>query len=90
MLRNNAEAYQSENTDQPNVKGADRSLQITLWTLWTLAIVGTAFWNWRLDVIAEQPVNLLGMIVYSVLVGLVGMLVITIIELWLEPERFLD
>jgi hypothetical protein len=90
MLRNNAESYQSEITDQPHVKSTDRSLQIMLWTLWTLTIIGTAFWNWRLDVAAEQPVNMLGIIVYSVLVGLVGMLVITIIELWLEPERFLD
>jgi hypothetical protein len=90
MLQNNAETYLSEHTDQAPAPGADRSLQIILWILWVLAVVGTGFWHWRADVLAQRPVNLLGMIIYSVLSGLVGLLVITMIELRLEPERFLD
>jgi hypothetical protein len=30
------------------------------------------------------------MVIYSLLAGLVGLLLMTLIELWLEPERFLD
>jgi hypothetical protein len=65
-------------------------LQRVLWALWTLAVAGTAFWNWRADVVAQRPINVLGMVIYSLLAGLVGLLVMTLIELWLEPERFLD
>ena len=43
-----------------------------------------------LDIAAQQPVNILGLVIYSVLAGLVGMLVLTLIERWLEPLRFLD
>ena len=53
-------------------------------------MVGVAFWHWRSDIVAQQPVNMLGLVIYSALTGLVGMLVLTLIELWLEPLRFLD
>ncbi len=65
-------------------------MQRVLWALWTLTVAGTAFWNWRVDVVAQRPINLLGMVIYSLLAGLVGLLLMTLIELWLEPERFLD
>jgi hypothetical protein len=68
----------------------DHSLQILLWSLWTVVVVGTALWHWRADVAAHQPVNLLGLVIHSVMAGLVGMLAITLVELWLEPLRFLD
>jgi hypothetical protein len=90
MLPNKAEAYRAENTGRVSTTGADRSLQRVLWALWTLAVTGSAFWNWRADVGAQRPINLLGMVIYSLLTGLVGLLVMTLIELWLEPERFLD
>jgi hypothetical protein len=90
MLPNKAEAYRSEKTDRAYTTRADRSLQVVLWTLWTLAVVGTASWHWRADVVAQRPINVLGMVIYSLLAGLVGMLLITLVELWLEPERFLD
>ena len=82
MLQKNAEMYRT--------KRAEISLQLVLWSLWTLVVIGTGVWHWRLDVAADRPVNILGLIIYSVLAGLVGMLVITMIELWLEPERFVD
>jgi hypothetical protein len=87
MLRQSAKSYTPESARRA---GREPSLYIVLWSLWTLAVVGTAFWHWRSDIAAQQPVNLLGLVIYSVLTGLVGMLVITLIELWLEPLRFLD
>lgn len=82
MLQKNAELYRAKRTGI--------SLQAVLWTIWTLVVIGTAAWNWRLDAAAGRPVNMLGMVIYSILAGLVGMLVITLIELWLEPARFMD
>jgi hypothetical protein len=41
-----------------------------------------------LDVAADQPVNLLGIVVYTILAGVIGLLVITLVEQRLDPERF--
>lgn len=90
MLNHNTETYSPESAKQAHRARRDPSLQFVLWSLWTLAVVGTAFWHWRGDIAAQQPVNLLGLVIYSALTGLVGMLAITLVELWLEPERFLD
>jgi hypothetical protein len=98
MLKNTVESYSSEPArhghSEPARQGQkvrrDSSLTIILWSLWTLAVAGTAFWHWRSDIMAQQPVNMLGLVIYSALTGLVGMLVLTLIELWLEPLRFID
>jgi hypothetical protein len=87
MIQKNSAAYTvKRDAAQP----ADRSLKLVLWTLWTIAVAGTAFFHWRADVVAQRPINLLGLIIYSVLSGLIGLLVITMIELRLDPDRFLD
>jgi hypothetical protein len=90
MLKHTVESYSLETARPERRARRDRSLTIILWSLWTLAVVGTAYWNWRSDIAAQQPVNMLGLVIYSVLAGLVGMLVVTLVELWLEPLRFLD
>ena len=90
MLRHTVESYAPESAQQGRWARRDVSLTIILWSLWTLAVAATAFWHWRSDIAAQQPVNMLGLVIYSGLAGLVGMLVLTLIELWLEPLRFLD
>jgi hypothetical protein len=90
MLRNTAETYSPEPVRQSYQARRDPSLTIILWSLWTFAVIGTAFWHWYSDIVAQQPVNMLGLVIYSGLTGLVGMLVLTLIERWLEPLRFLD
>ncbi len=90
MLRNTAESYASESARRSPQARRDPSLHIILWSLWTLVVIGTAFWHWHSDIVAQQPVNMLGLVIYSALTGLVGMLVLTLVELWLEPLRFLD
>jgi|SoiMetStandDraft_2_1073263.scaffolds.fasta_scaffold2108890_1 hypothetical protein len=90
MLKHSAETYSPKPAKQAERAHGDRSLHIILWSLWTLAVVGTAIWHWYSDIAAQQPVNMLGLVIYSALTGLIGMLAITLVELWLEPLRFLD
>lgn len=71
-------------------RAAGLSLQVVLWTLWALAVAGAAFLDWRADIVADRPVDLLGLVIRTLLVGLVGLVVLTMIEMRLEPERFID
>jgi hypothetical protein len=66
------------------------SLQYILWTLWTIAVLTTAYVSVRPSLYAGIPVDLLGLIIHCILVGLIGLVVITMIELHLEPDRFPD
>jgi hypothetical protein len=88
MLQEQADAYEVDVARE--ARGADRSLHIVLWSLWTLAVAGTAFYRWNLDTAANRPLDMLGLVIYSILTGLIGLLVITLIELRLDPDRFLD
>jgi hypothetical protein len=61
-----------------------------LWTLWTLVTAGTAAFYWYSGSAAGQAIDMLGLVIYTALAGIIGLIAITIIELWLEPQRFLD
>jgi hypothetical protein len=86
MLRDLSE-LRSEQVEQA---GADRGLQAILWTLWTLAVVGTAYVRWQADIVANRPIDLLGLVIYGLLIGSVGLVVLTLIEIRLDPRRFSD
>lgn len=65
----------------------DRYLfQIALWALWTFVVMGAAFYQWHYDVVRHLPFNILGMVIHSVVVGVIGMVVITYIEIRLNPD----
>jgi hypothetical protein len=70
--------------------GADPRLQVVLWTLWALAVAGAAFLRWRADIVAGRPVDLLGLVIYTILSGTIGLVVLTLVEIRLEPQRFSD
>jgi membrane associated rhomboid family serine protease len=88
MLRNLTEVGRHE--EKSRTAGADRRLQAILWALWTLVVVAAGFIHWRMDVAANQPANLLGIAIYAALTGTIGLVVLTMIEIWLEPQRFVD
>lgn len=67
----------------------DRSFQVVLWTVWTLVVVGIAFFKWYTHVPAEQPIDVLGLVLYAALAEIGGLIVLTLIELSLDPYRFL-
>lgn len=72
--------------EQGRRRGAQQSLQLVLWGLWTLAVVVTAYLNWHADVLADRAINMLGLVIKSGLVGVVGLVVLTLIEMRLDPR----
>jgi hypothetical protein len=88
MLRNITELGRHE--EKNRTSGADKSLQAILWALWTLAVFAAGFIHWRMDVAAGQPANVVGIAIYALLTGTIGLVVLTMIEIWLEPQRFVD
>jgi hypothetical protein len=66
-----------------------RTLQIALWSLWTLAVAVAGYLGWRADILAERPYNLLGMAIAATVAGIIGLVVLTLIEMRIEPRRFL-
>jgi hypothetical protein len=66
------------------------SLQIALWALWTICVAVVGYINWHADFVAQRPINLLALVIHCILAGLIGLIVLTKIEMWLEPWRFMD
>ena len=87
--RRSQEQRDGQRAQVDELRGAMR-LQVVLWTLWTLAVVVTAYLNWHADIVAHQPTNVLGLVIHSALAGLVGLVVMTMIEMHLEPWRFME
>jgi uncharacterized membrane protein len=90
MLRNLSETRQSKQAEESTRAGADRRLQLILWILWTIAVITTGYLHWRADLAAGQPANVVGIVIYSLLTGMIGLVVMTIVEIWLEPQRFVE
>lgn len=63
-------------------------LQIALWITWTLAVCFTAFVIWHHDRALHMTVNTVGLVIHCSLIGILGMIVITYIEMHWQPWRF--
>ena len=90
MLRYMLSAWQQQHRALLATSHADWSLTHVLWALWTLTVVIVGCISWHADVGAGQPVNLLGLVIHCAVTGLVGLVVLTKIEMWLQPWRFVD
>ena len=78
---------------QPSIAATRRgsaSLQAVLWAAWTVVVIVVGYFNWHADRIAHRPTNSLGLVIHCVLAGLIGMVVMTVIEMHMEPWRFMD
>lgn len=69
-------------------KRATYRAQIFMWSIWTIYMVGFAFIHWQLDLTAHRPAPVLGLVIHSLLAGLVGLIVMTLVEIRFDPERF--
>ena len=65
-------------------------LQTLLWLVWTIAVFVVAVWQWYSNHLAHRPLNLIALVIHCTLVGLIGLVVMTWIEMRLEPWQFLD
>lgn len=68
----------------------DHSLQIVLWVLWTCAVAAVGYFNWHADMVAQHPINTLGLVIHCVVAGIIGLVIMTKVEMHLEPWRFVD
>jgi hypothetical protein len=73
-----------------SVRQGSFGLQVVLWALWTLMVIGVGLFSWHADVVAHRPINILGLVIHCVVAGLIGLVVMTVIEMRLEPWRFMD
>jgi hypothetical protein len=67
-----------------------RGLQALLWLLWTSMVVAGGYLGWRADTLAGRPLSILGMAISAGTAGLIGLIVLTLIEMRIEPWRFLE
>jgi hypothetical protein len=90
MLQKQFEAQHETRGANSRARRVTRGLQAALWTLWTLAVISGGYLGWRADALAGRPLNLLGMAISAGTVGVIGLIVLTLIEMRMEPWRFLD
>lgn len=67
-----------------------RGIQAALWIAWTLAVAFTAYLSWHADRAAGLPLNRVGLLVHCGVAGVIGLVIITLIEMRLYPWRFLE
>jgi hypothetical protein len=61
-----------------------------LWVIWTFSVVATAFWVAWPALCEAAPLDMIRLVVTSALVGAVGLLILTALEISIAPWRFLD
>jgi ABC-type xylose transport system permease subunit len=90
MLQHIPEEQHEPANGRITFKRRSYGLQIILWTIWTLTVVTTGFVSWHADIVAQRPVNLLGLVIHCAVVGVIGLIVLTVVEMRFEPWRFLE
>lgn len=75
--------------DRKDNAGGDGT-PLLLWATWALSVAAAAVWVWWSAFAAGQPLDIAFLVVRCTLVGLAGLLILTLIELRLAPWRFLD
>lgn len=66
-----------------------RYLDLLLWVAWALVVGLVGLWEWYAAYAAGRPLALLGLVIHCLLAGLIGLIVLTLIEMRCAPERFL-
>ena len=71
---------------------ADRNnmpFPIGLWVIWTLSVISNALWVSWPTILDHTALDLPRLVVSSALVGAIGLLLITLLEIRLAPRKFL-
>ena len=70
--------------------GRDGLFHLSLWSLWLLSIAAGGFLYWRDAITTQQAADPIGLVMRMVLIGTVGLIVKTVVELRLNPENYID
>jgi hypothetical protein len=65
-------------------------LQIVLWLLWSLAVIAVGYLAWHADIAAHRPINTLGLVIHCAVAGVIGLVVMTWLEMRIEPWHFME
>lgn len=68
----------------------ESSLQVLLWTVWTIAVVAAGVQFWCAQIGSGHTLDLIGLAIRCVVVGVIGLVVLTKLEMTLQPWRFID
>lgn len=75
-------------TGSQDTSAQSAQLQMVLWAVWTLFMLVFAAVHWQFVAATDQPARLLSLVIHTLLAGLVGLIVMTLIEMQLDPKRF--
>ena len=81
---------QSERHRTNSRSRANNYILPALWGFWTLIVVATACYSWRADMIAQRPLDLIGLTIHCMVVGIIALIGLTLVEMRLLPWRFSD
>jgi polyferredoxin len=73
-----------------SVEGHNRALQFILWTIWSIFVIGFALFRGISDLNETQHVDIVRLIIHTSLAGMIGLIVLTLVEMRLDPERFVE
>lgn len=90
MLRRFLTRQHQQSWPDRTVRRDSFSLQIVLWLLWSMMVAVVGYISWHADFVANRPINTLGLAIHCVVAGLVGLVALTMIEMYMEPWRFMD
>jgi hypothetical protein len=63
---------------------------LSFWLVWMLTIVATAAYTWWDALSAGTAVDIVQVVLHSIVVGLIGLIVLTRIEERMAPWRFVE
>lgn len=90
MMRQLLQIVRRQRHGGDHLQRSSLGLQLILWTLWTLSVCITAAVTWYLARAAHRPVDTLGMAIHCILVGTIGLVGITLVEMRVQPWRFYE
>jgi hypothetical protein len=81
---------QHPHVDSPPPAPTATPFPLGLWLVWTLAVIASAAWVAWPALRGLAPLDTFRLVITSALVGLTGLLLLTVIEIRLAPWHFLD
>jgi hypothetical protein len=79
-----------EHMAHQGVMGLDRIRHAVLWTCWIVTVALITYFTWRAAVVRPEAIDWVALMIRMLVVGSIGLVVETLIEMRLMPWRFLE